>query len=70
MGDSVKMVRDAAASAMEQTLLDDIGFSAIFKAYQTGSDLTRESILKSLGIRADAVLTRPPFRQGKPPVDS
>ena len=57
-GRPVKMVRDAAAWAMEQTLLDDTGFDAVFAALQTGDDLTRESILKALGMRADAVMTK------------
>ncbi|HQR35559.1 MAG TPA: HEAT repeat domain-containing protein, partial [Blastocatellia bacterium] len=61
MGDSVKMVRDAASWAMEQTLLDDKGFNAIFTAFDTGSDLMRESIAKALGMRADAVMTQPTF---------
>ncbi|MEK7832179.1 MAG: HEAT repeat domain-containing protein, partial [Acidobacteriota bacterium] len=61
MGEPVKMVRDAAAWAMEQTLLDDKGFGAIFVAFETGGDLTRESIAKALGLRADAVLTKPSF---------
>jgi hypothetical protein len=61
MGDPVKMVRDAAAWAMEQTLLDDVGFDAAFVAYDKGDDLTRESVLKSLGMRADAVMTQPKF---------
>ena len=61
MGDPVKMVRDAAAWAMEQTLLDDKGFGAVFAAFETGSDLTRESIAKALGIRADAVMPKPAF---------
>lgn len=61
MGDPVKMVRDASAWAMEQTLLDDKGYTAVFAAYQIGSDLTRESIVKSLGIRADAVMSKPGF---------
>jgi hypothetical protein len=61
MGDPVKMVRDAAAWAMEQTLLDDVGFDAVFVAYDKGDDLTRESILKALGMRADAVMTQPKF---------
>lgn len=61
MGDRVKMVRDAAAWAMEQTLLDDTGFAAVFAAYERGDDLTRESILKALGMRADAVMTKPRF---------
>jgi hypothetical protein len=61
MGDRVKMVRDAAAWAMEQTLLDDIGFKAVFDAYEKGDDLTRESILKALGMRADTVMTKASF---------
>ncbi len=61
MGDPVKMVRDAASWAMEQTLLDDKGFGAVFVAFETGSDLTRESIAKALGIRADAVMPKPAF---------
>ena len=61
LGDRVKMVRDAAAWAMEQTLLDDKGFAALFLAIEQGDDLTRETALKSLSIRADAVLTRPGF---------
>lgn len=65
MGDSVKMVRDAAAWAMKQTLLDDVGFGKVFAAWQKGDDLTRESILKALGMRADAVMTQPHFDQQK-----
>jgi HEAT repeat protein len=61
LGDPVKMVRDAAAWAMEQTLLDDVGFDAVFAAYDTGDDLTREGVLKALGMRADAVMTQARF---------
>jgi hypothetical protein len=61
MGDQVKMVRDASAWAMEQTLLDDTGFDAVFAAYEKGGDLTRESVVKALGMRADAVMTKPRF---------
>jgi hypothetical protein len=57
LGDPVKMVRDAAAWATEQTLLDDVGFEAVFAAYEKGDDLTRESLLKALGMRADTVMT-------------
>ena len=53
------MLRDAAAWALEQTLLDDAGFEAVFTAYDRGSDRVRETVLKALGMRADAVLTRP-----------
>ncbi len=62
LGDSVKMVRDAASWAMEQTLLDDVGFDAVFAAYNTGNDITRESVLKALGMRADTVMPTPNFK--------
>ena len=65
MGDPVKMVRDAAAWAMEQTLLDDRGFEEIFKAYEKGDDRVRETVLKALGMRADAVLTHPNFDRSR-----
>jgi hypothetical protein len=58
MSDPVKMVRDAAAWAMEQTLLDDVGFEAVFAAFDNGDDLTRESVLKALGMRADTLMTQ------------
>jgi hypothetical protein len=61
LGDPVKMVRDAAAWAMKQTLLDDSGFDALFIAYENGDDLTRESVLKALGLRADTVMTEARF---------
>ena len=51
------MVRDAAAWAMKQTLLDDAGFEELFVAFDKGDDLTRESVLKALGLRADTVMT-------------
>lgn len=63
LGDPVKMVRDAAAWAMEQALLDDAGYPAVFQAFARGDDLTRESIVKALGIRADAVMTQPRFNK-------
>ena len=65
MGDRVKMVRDAAGWAMEQTLLDDHGFDQLFLAIERGDDLTRETALKALSIRADAVLTRPRFSMAR-----
>ncbi|MEW5979802.1 MAG: hypothetical protein AB1898_28745 [Acidobacteriota bacterium] len=60
-GDGTKLVRDAAAWALEQTLLDDQGFEEVFTAYQTGDDRTRETLLKALGMRADAVMTQARF---------
>lgn len=65
MGDPVKLVRDASAWAMEQTLLDDVGFEAVFTAYDQGSDLTRESVLKALGMRADTVITNARFDRAR-----
>jgi hypothetical protein len=58
LGDPVKMVRDAAAWAMKQTLLDDVGFEELFVAFHKGDDVTRESVLKALGMRADTVMTQ------------
>ena len=63
LGDRVKMVRDAAAWAMKQTLLDDAGFPEVFEAFGRGDDLTRESIVKALGLRADTVMTQPRFNK-------
>ena len=65
LGDRVKMVRDAAAWAMEQTLLDDKGFDQLFVAIERGDDLTRETAMKALAIRADAVLTSPRFSMAR-----
>jgi len=65
MGDQVKLVRDASAWAMEQTLLDDVGFEAVFTAYEKGNDLTRETVLKALGMRADSVMTKARFDRGR-----
>ena len=65
MGDPVKMVREAAVWAMKQTLLDDAGFEAVFAACDAGGDLTRESAMKALGIRADAVMPAPRFSHAR-----
>jgi len=65
LGDRVKMVRDAAAWAMEQALLDDAGFAGAFEAFGRGDDLTRESIVKALVIRADAVMSQPSFSKAR-----
>jgi hypothetical protein len=50
---------------MEQALLNDTGFEAAFEAFGRGNDLTRESILKALGLRADAVMSQPRFSQAR-----
>ena len=58
LGDSSKMVREAAVWATRQTLLNDFGWSAIFSAYEKGTDTTRQSLLMALNLRADAVMPR------------
>ena len=65
MGDRVKMVRDATAWALEQTLLDDVGFASVLSALETGSDLTRETAAKALGMRADSVMTKAKFDKAR-----
>lgn len=57
LSDRVKMVRDAAVWALRQTLLDDRGWNAAFRAYETGGDYTREGVMQALNMRADAVMT-------------
>lgn len=58
LGDPVKMVREAARWGLRQTLLDDKGWDYLYDAYETGSDLARESIAAALLMRADGVLSR------------
>ena len=65
LGDPVKMVRDAGAWAMKQTLLDDAGFEEVFASYDAGDDVTRESALKALGMRADTVMTQARFDRSR-----
>jgi hypothetical protein len=54
LGDSVKMVREAARWGLRQTLLDDHGWLQVLEAYETGSDLQREQLAAALVMRADA----------------
>jgi hypothetical protein len=56
--DRTKMVRDAAAWALRQTLLDDKGWDAVYAALQTGGDYSRECIAQALNMRADAVMPK------------
>jgi hypothetical protein len=65
MGDRVKMVREAAAWAVEQTLLDDTGSEEMLTAAVEGEDRTRETVMKALGMRADAVLPAPHLALGR-----
>ncbi len=58
LGDRAKLVREAAAWGLRQTLLDDRGWEAAFAAYEHGDDRTREALLQALAMRADAVLSR------------
>jgi hypothetical protein len=58
LGDSVKMVREAARWGLRQTLLDDKGWDQLYPAYVTGSDLAREQMAAALVMRADSVMPR------------
>ena len=53
LDDPVKMCREAAFWSLRQLLLDDMGWSDTFEAYQTGSPRTRQSILQALVTRVD-----------------
>jgi len=53
-----KPVRDAAAWALKQTLLDDRGWEAAIAALEKGDDYAREGVVQALGMRADAVMPR------------
>ena len=53
LDDPIKMCREAAFWSLRQLLLDDIGWSETFEAYQTGSPRTRQSILQALVTRVD-----------------
>lgn len=63
LNDSTKLVRDSAAWALKQTLLDDHGFDAVLTAYDKGDDLTRESLMKALSLRADSVMPQTSVKQ-------
>jgi len=58
IGDSSKMVREAARWGLRQSLLDDKGWDYVFEQVRTGDDLTREGIAGALVMRADAVMSR------------
>lgn len=55
LGDSVKMVREAARWGLRQTLIDDQGWDNLYAAYDRGGDLEREQIAATLVMRVDAV---------------
>jgi len=58
LGDSVKMVRDAAVWALRQTLLNDIGWSKVLTAAEKGTDDQRAAAMQVLNMRADATTTK------------
>ena len=53
-----KPVREAAAHAMRQHLLDDTGWDTAIRIGATGDDRGRESVFKALQMRSDAVMSR------------
>lgn len=56
--DRAKPVREAAAWGLKQSLLDDRGWEAAYRAYETGDDYIREGVMQALGLRADAVMPK------------
>jgi HEAT repeat protein len=59
--DRGKPVRDTAAWALKQNLLDDRGWNAAFAALDRGDDYSREGVMQALGMRADAVMPKASF---------
>ncbi|HUG81412.1 MAG TPA: hypothetical protein VML01_07100 [Bryobacterales bacterium] len=53
LDDPVKMCREAAFWSLRQLLLDDVGWSETFEAYDAGSARTRQSILQAIVTRVD-----------------
>jgi hypothetical protein len=58
LGDSTKMVRNAASWAVREELLNNNGWQETLAGYEKGDDYTREHILQALNIRADATSTK------------
>jgi hypothetical protein len=59
--DPVKMVRDAGAWALRQTLLDGKGWPETLALAKSPSDTARDTAWQALNIRADAVMPMPNF---------
>ena len=55
-GNASKMVREAAHWGLRQTLIDDHGWDHVFTALESGDDKTRETIMRALVMKVDAVL--------------
>ena len=51
LDDPVKSCREAAFWSLRQMLLDDAGWGALFEAYDTGGERTRQSVMQALVTR-------------------
>lgn len=58
LGHPAKMVREAAHWGLRQTLIDDTGWRAVFKAARSGDDRTREAAMRALIMKVDTVLPK------------
>ncbi|WP_252852445.1 HEAT repeat domain-containing protein [Aeoliella straminimaris] len=58
LGDSTKVVREAAHWGLRQHLVDDRGWSEVYAASTAANDHTREAALRALVMKTDAVLTQ------------
>lgn len=56
LGHPSKLVREAAHWGLRETLIDDLGWDALFVAAQSADDRTRESAMRALVMKVDAVL--------------
>ncbi len=55
LSDPVKACREAAFWSLRQLLIDDQGWPAVFAAYRSGDERTRQSLLQALVMRVDLV---------------
>ena len=51
LNDPVKSCREAAFWSLRQMLLDDVGWGALFEAYDQGGERTRQSVMQALVTR-------------------
>lgn len=57
LGDSTKIVREAAHWALRQQLIDDRGWDQVLEAASKGDDTTREAAIRTLVMKVDGVMT-------------
>ena len=57
LGDSTKIVREAAHWALRQQLIDDRGWDQVLEAASGAGDTTREGAIRALVMKVDGVMT-------------